>query len=241
MAEFNKKDAEKYAKDVLGFDTEDDCCAVFRLKNRTDLGLPGRGSDGSRMNGSDWACVHSDEEVDIGVFGGIYYFSDKDIEEQAEKGPLHYLNDERGREDGPRKATAYTDGSYNADTGEYGAGVVLFTDRSEKPVTEAFSGRADDGENGWQVNGEIAAAKRAIELAMQSGYSSLEIHHDYEGVGAWPDRKWKAKKNYTRRYADFVNAARKRIDISFVHVKGHSGDEWNEMADKLAGEACGIR
>ena len=227
MAKFNKKDAEKYAKDDLGFDTEDDCCAVFRLKNRTDLGLPGRGSDGSRMNGSDWACVHSNEEVDIGVFGGIYYFSDKDIEEQAEKGPLHYLNDERGREDGPRKATAYTDGSYNADTGEYGAGVVLFTDRSKKPVTEAFSGRADDGENGWQVNGEIAAAKRAIELAMQSGYSSLEIR--------------KAKKNYTRRYADFVNAARKQIDISFVHVKGHSGNEWNEMADKLAGEACGIK
>ena len=32
----------------------------------------------------------------------------------------------------------------------------------------------------------------------------------------------------------------KKIDIKFVKVKGHSGDKYNDIADKLAKKALGI-
>jgi len=30
------------------------------------------------------------------------------------------------------------------------------------------------------------------------------------------------------------------VDIDFIKVKGHSGDKYNELADKLAKKALGI-
>ena len=136
---------------------------------------------------------------------------------------------------------AYTDGSYNKETGYYGAGIVIFKkDSGEPPALHMSKGRAPEGENGWQVNGEIAAAEFAINEAIKAGAKSLEIHYDYEGVGKWATGKWKRNKSYTREYAEYVRAASEKLSITFVHVKGHSGDEWNDTADYLARKACGL-
>ena len=136
---------------------------------------------------------------------------------------------------------AYTDGSYNKETGYYGAGIVIFKkDSGEPPALHMSKGRAPEGENGWQVNGEIAAAEFAINEAIKAGAKSLEIHYDYEGVGKWATGKWKRNKSYTREYAEYVKNASEKISITFVHVKGHSGDEWNDTADYLARKACGL-
>ena len=136
---------------------------------------------------------------------------------------------------------AYTDGSYNKETGYYGAGIVIFKkDSGEPPALHMSKGRAPEGENGWQVNGEIAAAEFAINEAIKAGAKSLEIHYDYEGVGKWATGKWKRNKSYTREYAEYVRSASEKLSITFVHVKGHSGDEWNDTADYLARKACGL-
>lgn len=136
---------------------------------------------------------------------------------------------------------AYTDGSYNKETGYYGAGIVIFKkDSGEPPALNMSKGRAPEGENGWQVNGEIAAAEFAINEAIKAGAKSLEIHYDYEGVGKWATGKWKRNKTYTREYAEYVKNASEKLSITFVHVKGHSGDEWNDTADYLARKACGL-
>ena len=48
-----------------------------------------------------------------------------------------------------------------------------------------------------------------------------------------PTRKpWSANKDYTIKYRQRIIEKRKYIS-SFNHVKGHSGDKWNEFADKL--------
>ena len=53
------------------------------------------------------------------------------------------------------------------------------------------------------------------------------------------NKTWKAKKPETQKYANYINRVRneKGLVINFIHVKGHSGDMFNEVADKLAGEA----
>ena len=34
--------------------------------------------------------------------------------------------------------------------------------------------------------------------------------------------------------------AKKKVNITFEKVKGHSGDKYNDLADSLAKAACGV-
>ena len=133
---------------------------------------------------------------------------------------------------------AYVDGSYNVATGEFSYGVVMFHNGQEHTFSKSFV----DSELATMRNvaGEIKGAEAAMEYAYQNGMKSLTIYHDYEGFAKWPLRDWAANKEGTKAYQDFYDNIKKYVDIKFVKVKGHSGDKYNDLADKLAKEALGI-
>lgn len=130
------------------------------------------------------------------------------------------------------KAKAYTDGSYDSTVGRYGFGVLFLMDGK----TEECCGGDIDRTGGWQVNGEIEAAKAAIAHAMKMGCDELDIYYDYEGIRCWADGRWRAKRDYTKAYRDYVRNARKTMEIHFIHVSSHTGNTGNERADQLAKE-----
>lgn len=127
------------------------------------------------------------------------------------------------------KAVAYVDGSYNKSENVCGWGVV-FLYESDKP--EYFSGSCEG--LFWNVSGEINAAVFAVEKALEYGCDSIEIHYDYNGIERWVTGEWKVKKEETKIYRDKMRSFFEMIDIGFVHVKGHSGDKYNDKADELA-------
>ena len=90
------------------------------------------------------------------------------------------------------------------------------------------------------VAGEIKGAEAAIQYCLDNNISSVTIYHDYEGISKWCNGDWKAKKVGTIAYANFYKEASSKVRVQFVKVKGHSGDQYNELADKLAKEALGI-
>ena len=90
------------------------------------------------------------------------------------------------------------------------------------------------------VAGEIRGAVLAINFCHRNGIKKVTIYHDYEGVGKWGDNLWKANLPMTIRYKEFIVKARKEMEITFVKVEAHSGDKYNDMADKLAKAALGI-
>lgn len=136
-------------------------------------------------------------------------------------------------------AIAYVDGSYQAATREFASGAVLFW-QGEKI---SFSRKFDDPGLAEMRNvaGEIHASMLVIEYCLAHSIPAVEIYHDYEGIAKWADGLWKANKPGTQHYAAFCRQARERMHISFVKVKGHSGDRYNEEADALAKAALGIR
>ena len=126
---------------------------------------------------------------------------------------------------------AYTDGSFIYPNG--GWGFVL--KKGNDVLVEAY-GPCTKDESIRNIGGEIQAAENAIHLAIQLGADYICIHHDYEGVGQWGTGRWSTNREDTEAYAKYVAQSRCVIAIEFCKVKGHSGDKYNNIADRLAGQ-----
>jgi ribonuclease HI len=93
---------------------------------------------------------------------------------------------------------------------------------------------------------ELGALYAALEDSAPG--SSLTVVHDYEGVGAWLEARWKAKNPLV---VEVVTACRGLIDsrglrVRFRHQRGHESTfagrndfaAYNARADRLATEAA---
>lgn len=141
-------------------------------------------------------------------------------------------------------ARAYVDGSYNIRTKNFSYGIVFFTGASDKEGNLQilkFSKSFDHEELAEMRNvaGEIMGAAEAMKIASKLGIKEITIYHDYEGIAKWCTGEWKAKKIWTQKYKDFYNEICKTLKVTFVKVKGHSNDKYNDMADELARKAVG--
>lgn len=135
-------------------------------------------------------------------------------------------------------AVAYVDGSYNIETLQFSFGVVIFHDGAEYTFSQAFSDPALASMR--NVAGEIMGAQRAMRYCLDNNISSLELYYDYEGIEKWCTGEWKTNKEGTIAYKRFYDEVSKSVNVSFNKVKGHSGDKYNDMADRLAKDALGI-
>ena len=129
---------------------------------------------------------------------------------------------------------AYTDGSFSSEKNAYGFGLVLiFHDGS---TAESFGiGNLPEFLGARNVAGECMAAIEALSQAVENKASSIVIRHDYEGISAWPLGLWKAKSPAAKALVrSFFQARENGLDIRFEKVKGHSGNQGNDIADTLA-------
>ncbi len=136
------------------------------------------------------------------------------------------------------KARIYIDGSYNVHTKKYGCGVVILYKGEMKTYNEAFENA--EYASMRNVAGEVMGAVRAIQYCRKYGILEAEIYYDYNGIGKWGDGEWKANLQMTQSYKNFVAEARKSMKITFIKVNAHTGDTYNEMADRLAKDAIGL-
>ena len=83
----------------------------------------------------------------------------------------------------------------------------------------------------WEDLAEIRA------LAVEEGMHTCHIHYDYQGIEAWALGTWKTNhpmtKAYRNRYLEYADSCA----FIFHKVTAHSGDPYNEQADRLAKEA----
>lgn len=138
------------------------------------------------------------------------------------------------------KIAIYVDGSFKTINEHQLIGsayVVVNPDGST--VERKVAKEVEAGTHSRNISGELNATYGAIAYALQNNLPEITIYHDYVGIAEWANLNWKANKPETKQYANYVNRVRneKGLIINFIHVKGHSGNMFNEVADKLAGEA----
>ena len=134
------------------------------------------------------------------------------------------------------KVEAYVDGSYSEEKEQYSYGCVIL-DTNNREVRLSGIGKNKEHVSMRNVAGELLGAMTAIEWAYEHKYNSITIYHDYEGIARWANETWKTNKKGTKEYLDFIKKYRAYLEIKFQKVQAHSGNFYNEEADKLAKEA----
>ncbi len=86
------------------------------------------------------------------------------------------------------------------------------------------------------VAGEIQAVLKALEWCGERGIPSATIYFDYQGLAEWVNGFWKAKTPFTQAYVATVKSH--GMDLQWVKVLAHSGEEFNEIVDQLARDAA---
>ncbi|MCM1542913.1 MAG: viroplasmin family protein [Blautia sp.] len=131
---------------------------------------------------------------------------------------------------------AFVDGSYVEKSRKSGFGVIIISEGGNrdllyKAFTENLGKEFIELRN---VAAELEGVKEAINWAITYGKRKITIFYDYDGIEKWTNGEWKAEKNLTKQYSDFISKKKKNINIEFVKVPAHSGIELNEEADALA-------
>ena len=138
------------------------------------------------------------------------------------------------------KIIIYTDGGCRGNPGIGGWGAWLrYGDHDKK-----FKGSAKDTTNNRM---ELTAAIKALE-AIKSSTIDIDLYTDSkyvmsginEWIKSWKLRGWKTANKKPVKNVDLwqkLDEVNAKHNVHWYWVKGHSGDEGNEMADSLANQA----
>lgn len=174
----------------------------------------------------------------IGHPGALYksFFSEAEARCYADGNlPAKAVASESGR-DSDNHYDVFVDGSYY--DGRYSWAFVVYENEN---VIFKKSGLGDNAGAAaiHNVAGEIAAVMEAVQWAEPQEVGSVTICHDYIGVSEWAKGNWKTNNQFTRDYAMFI--APYLSWVKFRKVSGHAGVEGNELADRLAKKALGLK
>lgn len=133
----------------------------------------------------------------------------------------------------------YIDGSFNNQTKEIGCGIVMLKD--DKVIQEISFKVTDEKLIEYRnVAGEVMASLYAINTAIKENIKEINIYYDYTGVEKWTTGEWQAKNYLTKKYKELYDKTTNKINVTFVKVKSHSNNKYNDLADKLAKRTCGL-
>lgn len=124
----------------------------------------------------------------------------------------------------------YTDGAYSSVRDQGGIGIIFLKNGEE---VLRYSNMYKGTSNNQMELGAIIIALRMIKGKIDS----LTIYTDSQYCIGCATLGWKRKKNkimWTEFDKQYKRVKQLCPNIQFIHVKGHNGEKYNEIVDKLA-------
>lgn len=175
-------------------------------------------------------------KTQIHGFAGAVYKS-FETRQEAES----YLDQDGGKQqpapaDDGGHLIAYVDGSFDSKIRRYSYGCVFLTPDG-RTIRKSGSGSDPKALALRNVTGEMLGAMFAVQWAQKNGYAAMELCYDYAGIEQWATHGWEAKNELTKKYAAFMDRCREQTAITFTKIAAHTGNKYNEEADRLAKQA----
>ena len=137
--------------------------------------------------------------------------------------------------------TVYTDGACRGNPGKGGWGVLI----DLKDETVELLGHEQLTTNNRM---ELLAALKALEYLYENNYNRVVIHTDSKylkngmqsWLSNWKNNNWKTASNKPVKNKDIwlqLDLLNSKMNVDWMWVKGHSGNEKNDYVDSLANQA----
>lgn len=129
------------------------------------------------------------------------------------------------------KLIAYTDGGYHLYKDEGAFAFIILQD--EAVIHKEATVIRHESNN----RGELKAIINAVSWCPDK--STIEVRSDSQYAINTLAGTWKRNKN-TDLFKEWDKILlKKEVNVSFVWVRGHSGDKYNEMCDQMCDDAVG--
>lgn len=136
-----------------------------------------------------------------------------------------------------KEVTIYTDGACSGNPGPGGWGAVLFYGEHKKEIS---GGEKLTTNNRMEIRAVIEALSLLKEPCKATVYSdSAYVVNCFQQnwIKGWLRNGWKNSKNQPVENKELwqeLLEQMNRHNVSYVKVKGHSDNEWNNRCDELA-------
>jgi ribonuclease HI len=134
------------------------------------------------------------------------------------------------------KITIYTDGSAKGNPGNGGYGAVMMSGKHKKELSEGFRLTTNNRMELLSVIVALESIKNPADIQVFSDSKYVVDSVEKGWVFGWQKKGFKGKKNIDL-WKRFLLIYPKHT-IKFNWVKGHAGNEYNEICDTLAVEAA---
>lgn len=184
---------------------------------------------------TDWPSC----QAQVTHFSGAQYksFSSRKLAEDYCLGEENYTDRDVVKETSGDRTVIYTDGSCISKVG--GFGWVRIVDLGD-PVS-------GNGRIPGDSTNQIAELYAIWEAVQSSPNDKIDLYTDSKySIGCltlwwktWQRNGWKTSKGEPVANKELIETILKVLktkDVRFYHVKGHSGNKWNELCDQLANE-----
>jgi ribonuclease HI len=144
------------------------------------------------------------------------------------EGALGYLQSDIGT------VNVWADGACSGNPGPGGWGYVVQYQGGE---TDRYRGSSLTETTNNKM--ELMAIMEALIDLGQRGFSRIIMHTDSELAIGWLTGQFKRKNEQIIEYCEMIEEVIDTydLDVTYKKSKGHSGEEYNEIADKLARSA----
>lgn len=143
-----------------------------------------------------------------------------------------------------KKVEIYTDGACTGNPGKGGYGAVLIYNGTEKEISKGFRETTNNRMELMAAIDALSLLKEPCEVDLYSDSKYLTDAINKGWLESWVKNGWKKadkKKVMNVDLWESIIRLTEKHTVNFIWVKGHAGNKYNEVCDKLAVEAYSIQ